>query len=336
MNRPAPDPLMTRRAVLGAMLLPWLAGCASPLPMGRPAAGDAAAAMRLRESAEAHGLAAYRQLTDINISYSGEWRPLVGRIQPEVVDEGFRGSSQERVMPLAGVVAQAYTGPRGQKHVLWRRGGRGDGDAGEAAVWFNDVRSTDTVAPQAAALVAEGYGLFLLGPMWLADRGLPMQMAGTERVDNRLCDVVDVWLSPGLGMAATDRVAVCIDRDDRITRRLRFTLEGFVNTRGAVAEVDTFDHERRFGVMWPMRSFERIVHPISLPAHDWRITGLDVNRGYAASDLAGPRFGGKAAAPAAPLGSSQTRSGSERQRVAVALEREHRGFQPDPLDHQVG
>jgi hypothetical protein len=302
------DLAVTRRAVLGAMLLPSLAACTSPLPLGRPAAGDAAAAMRLHESAEAHGLAAYRELTDINISYSGQWRPLVGRIQPEVVDEGFRGSSQERVMPLVGVVAQAYTGPRGQKHVLWRRGGRGGGDVGEATVWFNEVRSTDTAAAQAAALVAEGYGLFLLGPLWLADRRLPMQMAGTERVNNRLCDVIEVWLSPGLGMAATDRVAVCIDRDDRITRRLRFTLEGFANTRGAVAEVDTFDHERRFGVMWPMRSFERIVHPISLPAHDWHITGLDVNRGYAAQDLAGPRFGGKAAAPAAPLGSSLSRA----------------------------
>ena len=128
-----------------------------------------------------------------------------------------------------------------------------------------------------------------------------MESAGTERVEGRLCDVIDVWLAPGLGMAATDRVAVCIDRADSITRRVRFTLEGFANTRGAVAEVDTFDHERRFGVLWPMRSFERIVHPIALPAHDWRVTGLDVNRGYTAQDLAGPAFGGRAAAPAKPL-----------------------------------
>ena len=291
----------SRRAVLGALTLPWLiGGCSTPLPLTPPPAGDADAAARLRESAQAHGLNAYAHLTDINISYSGEWRPLVNRIQPEVVDEGFRSSSQERLMPRAGVVAQAYNGPMGGKQVVWRRGGRGD-DVGEAAVWFNGARSTDTAAQDAAALVAEGYGLFLLGPLWLADRNLRMRMAGTERVDGRSCDVIDVWMAPGLGRVATDRVALCIDRADGLVHRMRFTLEGFANTQGAVAEVDTFEHERRFGVVWPMRSHERIVHPIALPAHDWRITGLDVNRGYAASDLSGALFTGAAAAPASPL-----------------------------------
>ena len=253
------------------------------------------------ESAEAHGLLAYRQLDDINVSYTGKWRPLIGGIQPEVTDTAFRGSSQERLMPKAGVSGQAYTGAGGRKQVWWRRGGAGSDDLGEVAVWFNGVRSTDPAALQAAALVAEGYGLFLLGPLWLADRNLPMRSKGTERVDGRLCDVIEVWLSPGLGRVSRDRIALCIDRSDRITRRIRFTLEGFVNTQGAVAEVDTFDHERRFGVTWPMRSFERVVHPIPVPAHDWRITGLDVNRGYAEQTLRGPELIGRAAPPAQTL-----------------------------------
>ena len=292
---------VSRRTLLGALTLPWLVGgCSTPLPLGPPPAGDADAVARLRESAEAHGLDAYRRLPDINVSYSGEWRPLVGRIQPEVVDQGFRHSSQERLMPQAGIVAQAYTGPMGRKHVVWRRGGRAGrtDDLGDVAVWFNDVRSTDTAAQDAAALVAEGYGLFLLGPLWLVDRGLRMRMGGTELVDGRTCDVVDVWMTPGLGRVTTDRVALCIDRADGLVHRVRFTLEGFANTQGAVAEVDTFEHERRFGVMWPMRSYERIVHPIALPAHDWRITGLDVNRGYAAGDLSGASFKGAAAVSA--------------------------------------
>jgi hypothetical protein len=206
-------------------------------------------------------------------------------------------------MPRAGVVAQAYTGDLGHKQVTWRRGGR-DGrkdDLGEVAVWFNGVRSADAALQDAAALVAEGYGLFLLGPLWLVDRGLPMRSGGTERVDGLLCDVVDVWMTPGLGRAAGDRAALCIARTDGLVHRMRFTLEGFSGTRGAVAEVDTFAHERRFGVVWPMRSHERVVHPIALPAHDWRITGLDVNRGYVAEDLSGPSFGGAAAKPAQPI-----------------------------------
>ena len=294
-----PTQRLTRRTLLGAAALPWLAGCASPLPLGSRPASDAQAADRLRESAGAHGLAAYRQLNDINISYDGQWRPLIDRVQPIVVDAGFRGSSQERLMPAAGVVAQAYTGPRGRKQVRWRRGKGTPDQPGDVAVWFNGTPSTDLAARRAAALVAEGYGLFLLGPLWLADRQLQMQMAGTERVDGRLCDVVNVWMVPGLGMAPMDRVALCIDRVDAVMRRVRFTLEGFAGTQGAVAEVDTFEHERRFGVLWPLRSFERVVHPIALSAHDWHVTGLDVNRGYSMQDLVGPEFTGAAAAPAA-------------------------------------
>jgi hypothetical protein len=293
-----------RRRFLAAATLPWLAACSTPLPLATgpaaptdPAAG--AGATRLLESAEAHGLAAYRQLTDINIAYEGEWRPLIDRIQPVVVDKGYRGSSEERLMPRAGVVAQAYTGASGRKHVAWRRGTATGGDLGAVGVWFNGSPSTDPGVQAASALVAEGYGLFLLGPLWLAERGLAARLDGTERVDGRLCDVVQVWMQPGLGRVALDRVAVCIDRTDNITRRVRFTLEGYANTQGAVAEVDTFEHERRFGVLWPRRSYERVVHPFRIPAHDWRIVGLDVNRGYDAQALQGPAFTGAAAAPAA-------------------------------------
>lgn len=295
-------PLVTRRALLGALAFPWLAGCSTPLPLlGAPPGADALAARLIGESAEAHGLSAYRRLTDINVSYAGQWRPLIGNIQPAVTDTGFRGSSQERLLLRAGVSAQAYTGARGRKQVVWRHGSGTADDLGNVAVWFNGVPSTDSEALQAAALVAECYGLFLLGPLWLADRHMPSRLNGTERVDGRLCDVVEVWSSPGLGLSALDRIALCIDRDDRLTRRVRFTLEGSANTRGAVAETDTFDHERRFGVVWPMRSFERVVHPIALPAHDWRITGLDVNRGYTVEALQGPEFSGSAQAPARPV-----------------------------------
>lgn len=293
--------LVSRRAVLGALALPWLAGCTTPLPLVPPPPVDASAVRILRESAEAHGLSAYRQLDDINVAYTGKWRPLIGGIQPEVTDTAFRSSSQERLMPKAGVSGQAYTGASGRKQVWWRHGGGVYDDLGEVAVWFNGVKSTDAAALQAAALVAEGYGLFLLGPLWVADRDLSMRSNGTEPVDGRLCDVIEVWLSPGLGRVSLDRIAFCIDRSDRIARRVRFTLEGFANTQGAVAEVDTFDHERRFGVTWPMRSVERVVHPIALPAHDWRITGLDVNRGYAEQALMGPEFTGGAAPPARSL-----------------------------------
>ena len=194
---------------------------------------------------------------------------------------------------------QAYRGPAGSKQVFWRRGSTAA--PGDVAVWFNGQRSTDTSVQAAAALVAEAYGLFLLGPLWLADRAQGAELAGSQRVNGRLCDVVNVWLRPGLGLTPLDRVAVFIDRDDAITRRLRFTLEGFVSTQGAVAEVDTFEHQRRFGVLWPMRSYEEVVHPLRVPAHDWYVTGLDVDRGYDVAALQGPQFSGLAARVAAAL-----------------------------------
>ena len=293
--------LLSRRTALGALGLPFLAACGTPLPLiPAPAPMDAATA-RLQQSADVHGWAAYRQLTDINVSYGGQWRPLISGVQPEVVDIGFRGPSQERLLPAQGVVAQAYTGPRGRKQVWWQRGDGSIARPGEVAIWYHGTPSASASLQSAAAVVAECYGLFLLGPLWLAGRGLPMQLGGTERVHGRLCDVVQVWLRPGLGRVAQDRVAVCIDRDDHVTRRVRFTLEGYAGTRGAVAETDTFEHQRRFGVLWPMRSYEEVVHPIRLPAHDWFITGLDVNRGYGPEALRGPEFIGAAAAPAAAL-----------------------------------
>ncbi len=291
---------ITRRLFLGATL-PWLAACTSPLPLGPKApapTNDKTATVRLHESADAHGLESYRRLSDISVAYAGQWRPFVGKIQPDVVDAGYRGSSQERLIPSQGINAQAYTGPAGNKQVVWRRGDEAQGRGAKIAVWRNGVPSEDAATLDAAALVAEGYGLFLLGPLWVVDRGLAMRSAGTERVDGRLCDVVEVWLKPGLGRSMVDRVALCIDRDDDVTRRMRFTLEGTGNTQGAVAEVDTYDHQRRDGVLWPMRSYERVVHPIRLPAHDWHITGLDVNRGFDAKDVAGPVFTGLAAAEA--------------------------------------
>jgi len=298
-----PPYVLTRRALLGAaaLPLPFLNGCSTPLPLGPSAPNDPAASARLEQSAQAHGLAAFRRLRDINISYDGQWRPLIDRVQPEVVDAGFRGASQERLLPAAGILAQAYTGPRGRKQVHWRSPRGAGGGSGAAKVWFNGTASSDPVALAAAALVAESYHLFLLGPLWLAGRGLAVQGAGTERVDGRLCDVVNVALVPGLGFSAQDRVAVCIDQADAVTRRVRFTLEGSAKTRGAVAETDTYEHQRRHGVLWPMRSFERVVHPIALPAHDWHITGLDVDRGYGPEALDGATFSGAAAAPAKPV-----------------------------------
>lgn len=313
-------------AWLAAGALPALAGCATPMPLGAPppaTGGDAEAARWLRESAEAHGQAAYRTLHDINVAYDGRWRPLIDRIQPELVDKPWRQRSEERLHLAAGVIAQAHQGPAGRKQV-WRRSAGRTGasaasaalaptgaaaDRGAVAVWYAGTPAAAEGVRSAAALVADCYRMFLLGPLWLAERAAaratPLRLGARAEVDGRDCQWIEAWLEPGFGFAARDRVALAVDRDDRTTRRMRFTLEGYAGTAGAVAEVDTFEHRRRHGVLWPTRWFERVVHPLrDFPAHDWHLTGLDVDRGYAAAALEGPTFGPDVARPAAALAAS--------------------------------
>ena len=270
-------------------------------------ASDAAARDLLARSAAAHGLAALDGLGDISVSYAGEWRPIVGRLQPDLVDAGFRGRSEERLLLRDHLTAQAHSGPDGRKQVLRRRAPTGG--QGEVRVWFN---GTEAHAPQdrarrdAAALVADGYALFLLGPMLMARQaadaaGLQPPETIEAGGQDHPCDVVRLRLVPGLGLSAGDELALYIDREAHLMRRVRFTLNGLEATRGAVAEVDLWGHLTRHGVQWPTRFHERLLRPVPLGVHDWRLTGLDVARGMVAAEAAGPSFTGKAAPPAAAL-----------------------------------
>ena len=176
-------------------------------------------------------------------------------------------------------------------------------------VWLNGAASTDVNRLAAAALVADGYCLFLLGPALLSGRGagraLVMELAAPERIAvfGRAtdCDVLRLRLTPGLGLSPADDADIYIARDDRLMRRVRFTLNGLDATQGAVAEVDTADHIRRHGVAWPTRFHERLIRPAPIPVHDWQLTGLDVNRGLTAADIGGNALAGRAAAPAESL-----------------------------------
>jgi len=311
--------LARRRLILGALALPTLAACAAPLPRLRAAGVSPDALALLDDAAAAHGAASFAAVQDLNIAYSGHWHGLVARLQPVLVDAGFRGSSEERFLPAAGLVAQAHTGPAGCKHVIRHlpnrvpAGGGTRADAppgGDIRVYFNGIEATDRDRRAAAALVVDGYAMFLLGPLlldrgWLARRSVTAQLAGVARIDlgqgGEFCDVLELNLAPGLGFADSDRIALYVDRRERLMRRVRFTLNGLESTRGAIAEVDCSDHRTDCGVRWPTRFAERLLRPVPLAVHDWRLTGLDINRGYAAADLANLVFAGKAFPPATSL-----------------------------------
>ncbi|MBI0537899.1 hypothetical protein D9599_20270 [Roseomonas sp. KE2513] len=306
------QPYLPRRRglLLASLAVPALQGCASPLtPMPAGEATPEAVAL-LGRSAVAHGSRALAGLSDISVSYLGEWPALIDRLQPALVDKGFRGGSEERLLLRPGLVGQEHRGPMGRKMVSRREIPAGQG---EVRVWFNGEEAADAERRAAAALVVDGYGLFLMGPMSLArlraaGRPMGLALAGTERVDldgvGHDCDVLRVRISPGLGFSEAEDLALFIDRGEGLMRRVRFSLNGLESTRGAVAEVDLFDFVAANGLRLPTRFHERLLRPLPLPVHDWRLTGLDLDRGMVAEEVAGPSFLDRAARPAAPLGRS--------------------------------
>jgi len=298
MHRPGMKRRRMLVVALAAPALPVLQGCAAPLPVSLNAASTPAAQALLRESARAHGLAAFQSLQDISVSYNGEWRALIGKLQPALVDASFRDSSEERLLLREGIVAQAHKGPGGRKQVVRRST---DSAPGEVRVWFNGEEARDAERRAAASLVADAYRLFLLGPLLLVDRPLVMELGDIEWVNEHACDVLRMQLTPGLGHARVDQAALFIDRKERLLRRVRFTLDGLESTKGAIAEVEMFEHATLHGVRWPTRFYERLVRPLRMPVHDWQLTGLDVNRGLRTSEVEGPEFSGAATARATPL-----------------------------------
>jgi hypothetical protein len=171
-------------------------------------------------------------------------------------------------------------------------------------VWYNGEEARDTERRAAAALVADGYSLFLLGPMllvhgWAGQRQLTLELAGVETLHDHECDVLRVRASPGLGLAASDQLALLIDRDERLMRGVRFTLEGLSSTAGAIAQVDLGEHRSAHGVRWPTRFAERLLRPVPLPVHDWTLDALDVNRGLTAADVDAAAYAPRAQVPAA-------------------------------------
>jgi hypothetical protein len=266
-------------------------GCASfphsTIDRSTPA-GDAL----LAAAARAHGIDTYRALNDINVSYAGEWFGFVQRLQPALVDSAFRGRSEERILVRERSIAQTHTGPKGVKQV-WAPANNQD-----IRVLYNDALERDAEKRAAASLVTDGYRLFLLGPIFLAERNAIVEALGTEIVNGVRCDVLDARIRPGIGWSSEERIKLWVGAEDRLARRIWLSVEGLPSTRGAIAEVDLFDYIEHAGMRWPTRFFERLLRPLPIDIHDWRLTGLDVDRRYGSEQISGPSFTDSAAIPA--------------------------------------
>jgi hypothetical protein len=279
----------------------FLTACGSmPLPKGNSSQLEALAL--LEQAQQAHGKAAFAAVRDISVSYTGTWFTAITKIQPEITDIAFRQTSQERMLMADGLIAQIHAGPGGQKTVVEDSKEKLDGqNNGKLSIWYNQVPHTG--APQMAAshIVLHAYQLFLY-PAFYVQRASLLELAGSDVINGRPCDKLLAVLRPGIGNSAEDRVQLCIDKQDKRVRSTWLTLEGSEPSKGAVVSVVYDKFVEVGGVVWPAHFYETVVSPLAgLPAHDFSLSGLDVNRGLTRADFADGQFLNKAAEPAALL-----------------------------------
>lgn len=282
------------RSQLSAVLIAvFLTSCAKPFPDWSAAdVGTSSEAWQwLSRAVRAHGGDAYGKFRDISVRYDGQWAQLIRKIQPEIVDEQFRIQSEERLLLGSKVTnAQLYKGPGGDKKVV------SDGET--ISVFYNGDPAPAYLKREAAAMVADAYEMFLLGPSYLKRYGKSFRMLPEAREGGRRYVRLLAEMKPGYGFSKRDECAIWIDAQTELLYRVHFTLEGVESAAGGHVDTTFYDYRERAGQQWPTRFVERVRGPLSIPAHEWRLEGLDVNRGLRASELRGAGFSGRAKAPA--------------------------------------
>jgi hypothetical protein len=273
-----------------------MTGCGSiPLPQGSQSQPEAIAL--LEQSQKAHGKAAFEAIKDINVSYTGTWFSIITKVQPAITDIAYRQTSQERMLMGDNLIAQIHSGPGGQKTVIE--------DQRKVAIWYNQQPYSGADQMAASHLVLHAYQLFLY-PAFYVQRASVLELAGSSVVNGRDCDNLLAVLRPGIGSSPEDRVLLCIDRQDKLVRRVWLTLEGSEPSKGAVVSVVHDKFVNVGGVMWPTHFYETVVKPFAgLPAHDFSLSGIDLNRGLSKADFAAGKFSPLAARSAAALPSAK-------------------------------
>ena len=287
---------LSAQRLISAGLLVVLAACGS-IPAPQSARSQPEAVALLEQAQQAHGKAAFAAIKDINVSYGGTWFDLIKRIQPAITDAAFRETSQERMlMPPdqpGALIAQVHSGPGGQKTVIET--------ARKVAIRYNGVPYTGADQQAASHLVLHAYQLFLY-PAFYVQRASVLELAGSSVVNGRDCDVLLAVLRPGIGNSREDKVLLSIDRETKLVRRVWLTLEGSEPSQGAIVSVVHDKFVQVGGVTWPTHFYETVVRPLAgLPAHDFFLTGIDLNRGLNVKDFSDGQLSERAARPAASL-----------------------------------
>lgn len=240
---------------------------------------------------EAHGGDLSDDPRDFNLAMTGEWYGMIQRIQPLVTDSDYRVSAEERYLPSENLYVVRHQGPEGVKTV-WRKDR-------QIKVWYDGEPVDDPDVLAATAMTTDAFELFHYGPSFLVRRATEIFRLDAAREDGRLYPRLLFTIEPGFGQADRDQVAIWIDPETHRMFRVHITLNGFETTQGAHVDTTFSDYVQQGGYWFPNTYEERVRGPIRIDAHDWWITGREINRGWGREDVSGPRFEGPAADPVA-------------------------------------
>ncbi len=221
----------------------------------------------LEQSAKAHG-DLYQSVAEVEVGYKGEWSKFAKRVQPTLVDAGYRQSSTERYLTKSGVVHQKHRGSSGAK-LVYR-------DEMSVNVCYDGNASTDGEVNDAAALVADAYKLFLFGSSYLLANGRELEYVGTRVENGTTFHLVQGALVPGLGFSERDEFIAWTSVDTKLLHRIQFTLNGLKSTRGADVSVEFSGFSEQSGFILPRTFMEHVERPIHAKAHYWEMTDFRV------------------------------------------------------------
>lgn len=278
---------LTFASLLALVLL--IAGCAGfPQPREGLEFEDGLSAEQWFERVmEAHGGDLSDDPRDFNVAMTGEWYSLIQRIQPLVTDADYRVSAEERYLPSKHLYVVRHRGPAGVKTV-WRKDR-------EIKVWYDGEPVDDPDVLAATAMTTDAFELFHYGPSFLARRATELTRLSAGRESERRYPRLLFTIQPGFGQSGRDQVVAWIDPDSHRLFRVHITLNGFETTRNAHVDTTFSDYVEQDGYWFPTAFEERVRGPIRIDAHDWHITGRDMDRGWSVEDVQRPEFSGPAA-----------------------------------------
>ena len=236
-----------------------------------PSYADQSGETAFRAIYAAHGSAHLMRFRAVHVKYTGRWGLFLNQLQPVLCDVRFRHDSDETYWLESPHERLRYQGRGGVKLV--------ERAPESIQVAYNGDPHVTADQAAAAALVADAYRMFLLGPQFFKERHAAFSVGPAQVLDGVRCTTLNTTLRPGFGQSAEDNVTLWVDPTTHLTRRYGFTINGLSTTAGAYVDVTCENYVDEGGVRFATRFSEWVRRPLQIAAHKWHSVALDVAAG---------------------------------------------------------